>query len=891
MTKAKSISPLTKTEKIAKGASGNEHVTPPRNTVESEQTPDEDDSLDRENVSCMTISEITAVMSRKSECDRMLTFASISSFNNPKRNILSSSIGPASFTEDAAGKPKVPNQPTNSNSSADDKDDAAITEMSNLVDKKIRELRKDGDRITMNPDRFEAKEMFHAISASINDDAKLQDDEAIADISNLADKAVRELREDADRITISPARYEVKELSHAISASIDEEAILQEISNFADEAIRELQKDADGITMNPDHYEEKELSHAISASIDEEAILQGRKIIARLLYTDDEATTEISNFADKTTRELQEDADRFTMNPDRYEAKDLSHAISASIDEEAILQGPEKMHDVTGIDETKHANMKEKSQVANIPDESLANIEEQTHIERFSRPAVVTVTPDISSLFQDANRTGQHNSDRVLLPEAVLPEAVAVDITVVGKVSKNAITIDRCMVYCFIAIGIIIIAPVTYFLLTRNSANDPKIFPSGAPTVRISSNNRTVSYPSGAPTESKGSIHVISKNQKITAKDFNSLGQIVNDRERSNWFGRRNAMFGDSIAIGAWGFNNTKGAVYIYRENNSKKKWELEVKLVALDGISGDSFGITVAMYANLVVVGATQEQGSNSRLGMVYIYLRDARRTWVESQKILASDGNYGDGFGVNVGASENLIVVGSYGKLYFFEPNSAGKWEEAQIIVGESDTTEFGRRLATSNGLVTTTAFDPDRNERIVYIFARTSNKEWKQIYQGVAGYYGDSFSEISMSNDTVAVGSDFDYDSSEKQTGAVHIYTRGHTGVWEKTQKLVAGDRQENDEFGVALAVLGSYLVVGAYGDDNDYGIDAGAAYLFTRNSSKVWVEVEKLLVEDGEDHDWFGGSASASGNSFMLGTQTDDESRGAVYVTNFESVLRY
>eukprot|EP00588_Corethron_pennatum_P035786 CAMPEP_0194350328 /NCGR_PEP_ID=MMETSP0171-20130528/107578_1 /TAXON_ID=218684 /ORGANISM="Corethron pennatum, Strain L29A3" /LENGTH=296 /DNA_ID=CAMNT_0039117867 /DNA_START=40 /DNA_END=928 /DNA_ORIENTATION=+ len=296
MTKAKSISPLTKTEKIAKGASGNEHVTPPRNTVESEQTPDEDDSLDRENVSCMTISEITAVMSRKSECDRMLTFASISSFNNPKRNILSSSIGPASFTEDAAGKPKVPNQPTNSNSSADDKDDAAITEMSNLVDKKIRELRKDGDRITMNPDRFEAKEMFHAISASINDDencntmnpdrfeakemfhaisasinddAKLQDDEAIADISNLADKAVRELREDADRITISPARYEVKELSHAISASIDEEAILQEISNFADEAIRELQKDADGITMNPDHYEEKELSHAISASIDE----------------------------------------------------------------------------------------------------------------------------------------------------------------------------------------------------------------------------------------------------------------------------------------------------------------------------------------------------------------------------------------------------------------------------------------------------------------------------------------------------------------------------------------------------------------------------------------------------------------------------------------------
>jgi len=343
-------------------------------------------------------------------------------------------------------------------------------------------------------------------------------------------------------------------------------------------------------------------------------------------------------------------------------------------------------------------------------------------------------------------------------------------------------------------------------------------------------------------------------------------------------------MSGNSIAIGAWGFNNSKGAVYIYRENNSTEKWELEVKLVASDGISWDSFGLSVAMYANLLVVGAPQLKSTNSR-GMVYIYLRDTGGTWVESQKILASNN---DRFGINVGASENFIVVGSYGKLYFFEPNSAGKWEEAQIIVGKNNTAWFGTRLATSNGLVVTTGQDYYLDERIVYIFARTSNKEWKQIYQGVAGYYGWSYSEISISNDTVAVGSDFDYDSSEKQTGAVHIFTRGHTGVWKKTQKLVAGDRQENDEFGIALAVLGNYLVVGAYRGDNHNGMEAGAAYLFIRNSNKVWVEVKKLFVEDGAHHDLFGGSASASGNSFMLGTQTDDEGKGAVYVTNFESV---
>jgi len=83
----------------------------------------------------------------------------------------------------------IPKQPTSSTSSADEKDYVATTEYSNIVDKTIKELRGDTDKITMNPDRFEAKEISHAISASINDEAILQVDNENVTIPRNASKS------------------------------------------------------------------------------------------------------------------------------------------------------------------------------------------------------------------------------------------------------------------------------------------------------------------------------------------------------------------------------------------------------------------------------------------------------------------------------------------------------------------------------------------------------------------------------------------------------------------------------------------------------------------------------------------------------------------------------
>ncbi|MGF1634118.1 MAG: FG-GAP repeat protein, partial [Phycisphaerae bacterium] len=45
-----------------------------------------------------------------------------------------------------------------------------------------------------------------------------------------------------------------------------------------------------------------------------------------------------------------------------------------------------------------------------------------------------------------------------------------------------------------------------------------------------------------------------------------------------------------------------------------------------------------------------------------------------------------------------------------------------------------------------------------------------------------------------------------------------------------KLTAPDGAEGDEVGISVALDGGLALIGAWGDDNGGGTDAGAAYLF-------------------------------------------------------------
>ncbi len=110
----------------------------------------------------------------------------------------------------------------------------------------------------------------------------------------------------------------------------------------------------------------------------------------------------------------------------------------------------------------------------------------------------------------------------------------------------------------------------------------------------------------------------------------------------------------------------------------------------------------------------------------------------------------------------------------------------------------------------------------------------------------------------------------------------------GLWlTEVAKLTASDAAMDDHLSglyAGHAIDGENAVIGAPGDDNQWGVDAGAAYLFTRVGDS-WTEQEKFVSSDAEAGDGFGAPVVVTGSTIFVTSLWDDHSvvdAGAVYV---------
>ena len=140
---------------------------------------------------------------------------------------------------------------------------------------------------------------------------------------------------------------------------------------------------------------------------------------------------------------------------------------------------------------------------------------------------------------------------------------------------------------------------------------------------------------------------------------------------------------------------------------------------------------------------------------------------------------------------------------------------------------------------------------------------------------GTSGDRFGKsVALSGDVALVGSD------SSNTGAVYVYTRVSVDQWVASDKLTANDANSYDSFGYSLAISGDTALVGAIGDD-DKGTDSGSVYIFQKNRTGTWFQVNKLLASDGAVADYFGSSIALDGNTVLIGA-SGKKGGGAVYV---------
>ena len=103
------------------------------------------------------------------------------------------------------------------------------------------------------------------------------------------------------------------------------------------------------------------------------------------------------------------------------------------------------------------------------------------------------------------------------------------------------------------------------------------------------------------------------------------------------------------------------------------------------------------------------------------------------------------------------------------------------------------------------------------------------------------------------------------------------------WTEQDKLLASDGAIDDYFGYSISIDVEYAIVGAPFDD-DNGDDSGSAYIFKRDGA-TWNEQAKLIASDGAYWDLFGCSVSIDGDYIIVGAYGDDDNgnySGSAYI---------
>ncbi|MEW8628036.1 MAG: cadherin-like beta sandwich domain-containing protein [Candidatus Thiodiazotropha sp.] len=369
----------------------------------------------------------------------------------------------------------------------------------------------------------------------------------------------------------------------------------------------------------------------------------------------------------------------------------------------------------------------------------------------------------------------------------------------------------------------------------------------------------------------------------------------ANDATSFNGFGTSVAISDDTLVVGAAWAADQAGAAYVFI--NDGGSWRQQAYLVAsnADGSNhpsympsfirpaGDTFGSSVAISGNTIVVGAPYEDSSanggeddNSATyaGAAYVFTR-SDGTWSQQAYLKASNAEganandrNGDRFGSSVAVSGDTLIVGAplEDSASLSEDNNTALNAGAVYVFTRSDGIWNQQAYLKANPL----------DDEAEYLQIISSNIE---------DHFGSS---VAISGDTLIVGAPNEDSSvfgdeneiSEPRSGAVYVFSRSNN-LWTRQALLKASNSDSQDKFGTYVAISGNTLAVGAPGEassahgtesDNTH-YHAGAVYIFTRNEEQ-WNQQARLKASNANTFDLFGSSLAISGDMLVVGAPGED-----------------
>ncbi len=324
------------------------------------------------------------------------------------------------------------------------------------------------------------------------------------------------------------------------------------------------------------------------------------------------------------------------------------------------------------------------------------------------------------------------------------------------------------------------------------------------------------------------------------------------------------------------------------------------LKIVSEDPDVGDHFGIAVAMDGDTAVVGAHWDDDLVFRGGAAYVFQQNEGGTdnWGQVKKLVPNDIAQEDEFGSAVAINGDTVVVGApqftdVSAAYVFERNRGGlnNWGQTRKLqpTDPAAGTRFGLSVDVAGDLaiVGATGLNQAGNDTgAAYVFHRDGGgiDNWGQE-QKLTAFDGAAFDRfgqaVALSGDAAAIGAPGDDSPAGNASGSVYLFFNGFTEV----EKITPSDPSSLGNFGSALDLDRSTLVVGALGDDHA-GSFSGSAYVYSKDEGGLdnWGEIKKLVASDPASSDSFGTSVAVHEDMILIGAHDNDEAAsnaGAAY----------
>lgn len=363
----------------------------------------------------------------------------------------------------------------------------------------------------------------------------------------------------------------------------------------------------------------------------------------------------------------------------------------------------------------------------------------------------------------------------------------------------------------------------------------------------------------------------------------------------NDWMGQAVAIDGNIALGGADGTDvsgRNSGSAYAFDVTTGNQLFQL----TASDAAPSDLVGHSVAISGNIALLGAFSADPLGSRSGAAYLF--DVT-TGNELFKLLPSDGAANDFFGHGIGIDGNIAIVGSHGdddngltsgSAYLFDVTTGNELFKLTASDGAAGD-EFGYWTAISGNIAIVGAkFNSHAGPKsgAAYLFDVTTGQELFKLTASDAAANDEFGYAVAIDGNTAVVGAYRD-DDKGFDSGSVYVFD---VTTGQELRKLTASDGAAGDYFGYALGISGNLIISGAYGANSSLSGNSGAAYLYDLTpGNELWEY--KVTASDTTGNDEFGTAVGISGTNIVVGALFKDSETlndtGQAYTYDISSIL--